>query len=357
MDRDDTSTDNGQILVVSRSTRTDITNPKNSTKGQMDVAGWLLEDESGHSVKVTYIAQLDVKETLKPFVSKILIAEMARAPREVVSFVSDSGYAPFFVRWGDGPAQLIGDGDGDLKNGTSVFKINGSGEGTMSNGQQKCWLQYSDRMYERGINVVVEPKGVCGVSRVEGLARTLEITWTEAVKDEGARIVISRARGDGADDVYLSGKFLDKTVAMETPVNGTGAGMGRKKAPKREIVEAAAAVPVAAVMAQKLSNGYTAEKPKVRPLPAFDDQADNPKALSNGYTSPSVVSTPTRSAPVAAAVAAPVAAPAQAVAVAGGKVIPEDACIIISPDLYFTRSQCKFIGAILVVAFLWGKIA
>ena len=326
----------------------------------MDISGWLIEDHSDRSVKITHIAQLDVKERIKPFIYKILVSELAKAPRAVAEFIDDAGYAPFFVRWGEGPAQLVGDSDGDLKIAKSVFRVNGAGEGTMANGQQKCWLQYSDKMYERGVDVIVKPASACTVSRVEGLPRTLEFTWTEEVK-EGAVITLIGARGDGAEDVFVDGRFLDRVVAMETPgVNGAGAGMSRKKAPRKEAVIAAVAAPVAAVaMAKRQSNGYTAEKPKVRSLPlasltlltSFLLQS----ALTNGYTSssPAPVSPPTRSAPVE------VAAPAQAQAVAtkeGHKGYPEDACLIISPDLYFTRSQVKFMAIVLVGAWGIGKV-
>lgn len=256
VDREDPTTDNGQILVVTRSTKLDITNPKNSTKAQMDVSGWLIEDHSDRSVKITHIAQLDVKETLKPFISKILLSEMAGAPRAVTAFIDDMGYAPFFVRWGDGPAQLISDSESNLKTGSVQFKVNGNGEGTMSNGQQKCWLQYSEKMFERGVDIKVIPANSCNISRVDGLPRTLEFSWTEEVKEDGAKIIIVPARGDGAEDVYLDGKFLDRTVPMEVVVNGSGAGMNRKKAAKKEIV--AAVVPVAAV-SKKQTNGYVSE--------------------------------------------------------------------------------------------------
>lgn len=109
----------------------------------MDISGWLIEGHNDNSVKITHVSQLDVNEELKPFVFKILASEMARAPREVAEFVDDWGYAPFFVRWGDGPAELEGDQEGDLKQGKTVFRIGGGGQGTMANGQQKCWLQWS----------------------------------------------------------------------------------------------------------------------------------------------------------------------------------------------------------------------
>jgi hypothetical protein len=157
VDREDSSNDNGQIILVSRSVRTDAAAPRGSTKGQMDVSGWLIEDHNDRSVKVTHVGQIDVKETVLPVIDRILSSEIALAPHKVAEFVNDVGHAPFFVRWGEGPAQLESDSEGDLTTGHAVFRIGGEGTGTMANGQQKCWLQWSERMYERGINVHLEP--------------------------------------------------------------------------------------------------------------------------------------------------------------------------------------------------------
>lgn len=34
---------------------------------------------------------------------------------------------------------------------------------------------------------------------------------------------------------------------------------------------------------------------------------------------------------------------------------PDDACLIITKDLYFTRSQCIVIGAVVAGAYVYGK--
>lgn len=39
------------------------------------------------------------------------------------------------------------------------------------------------------------------------------------------------------------------------------------------------------------------------------------------------------------------------------RAIPEDACLILSDNLYFTRSQCAFMGAVVVGAYVWGKLS
>lgn len=230
--RTDTSTDNGTILLVSRSTRADVQAPKGSAKGQMDVIGWLLEDQGG-AVKISMISQIDVKERLAPFIFKILTTEMALAPSTIAKYIDDKGYAPFFVRWGEGPAQFLGDGDSDLDSGKAVFKIDGGGEGTMQDGQQKCWLQYSDKMYERGVDISISPASAATVTRVAGMQRTVEFTWSSDVR-EGAKITMKPARnGNGDADVYLDGKFVDIVTSMAASSGGGGAGMKKKPAAKK----------------------------------------------------------------------------------------------------------------------------
>ena len=37
--------------------------------------------------------------------------------------------------------------------------------------------------------------------------------------------------------------------------------------------------------------------------------------------------------------------------------IPADACIIISKDLYFTKSQVLVMGGVMLAAYAWGKLS
>lgn len=37
--------------------------------------------------------------------------------------------------------------------------------------------------------------------------------------------------------------------------------------------------------------------------------------------------------------------------------VPEDAVLIINKDLYFTSSQIKVVGGVIVAAWLWGKFS
>ncbi|KAI5476356.1 START-like domain protein [Pseudohyphozyma bogoriensis] len=351
VDRDDPSSDNGEILLVSRSTKAEAKAPKDSTQGQLDVSGWLLEDSNG-SVKVTHVVQMDINQDVPAPIFKILVSEMARVPHEVREFIDDYGHAPFFIRWGAGPAVLESDEDGDLKAGKVIFKIGGTGKGTMKDGKQKSWLQWSDKMYERGVDVHIEPKEAAEVAKVDAIDRTLEFVWTGHVKD-GATVTLTRASGDGADDVYVDGEFLDRTVSPEKGAGVTG--RRRLVAKKARSGSNEDGDDVAAVAVPKRKSSIISKT-----------AAEDVKDESTGRKA-KVPSNESWSMPLAAGVAAAgtsiaepvksVVAPAQVstkqLSKEGG--FPEDACLIISKDLYFTRQQCAVLGGVVVLAYLWGK--
>lgn len=55
-------------------------------------------------------------------------------------------FVPFFLRWGAGKAQLDGDVDGVLRQGTFTWRISNDGESSQT-GEQVAWLQWSSKMY------------------------------------------------------------------------------------------------------------------------------------------------------------------------------------------------------------------
>lgn len=107
-------------------------------------------------------------------------------------------------------------------------------------------------MYPRGIDLTLEPADVGELAKVETVDGTMvEICWTEKIKnvgERGARLVLARADGDGSEDVYVGGEFLDKTVKGEPgaatrkkPVQRNVSNDGGDKAPGNGGVAAAAA--------------------------------------------------------------------------------------------------------------------
>jgi len=234
IERDDPSDSNGPILLVSRSSQNSERGPKNSTASKTEFTGFLLTPSS-RGVRVTHVAQRDVGGQNLGFAThKILTTELALAPLNVARFIDANGFAPHFVRWGNGPAELVKDsapGD-DIATGKVTFVIGGEGKGTMKDGKQKCWLGWSSKMYPRGINLVLEPSDAAELAKVETVDGTMvEICWTEKVKnvgEEGVTLKLSQADGDGSEDVYVGGEFLDKTVKGEP-------GAARKKPVQRNV--------------------------------------------------------------------------------------------------------------------------
>ncbi|KAM0790700.1 hypothetical protein ACM66B_004557 [Microbotryomycetes sp. NB124-2] len=352
IEREEPSSPHGEILVVQRSIKSsDKKKPsdESAVKGQMDVQGFLLSPASESSVKITSISQLDIKDDdLKPHVRRILISEQSRLAAALAEYVDDFGYAPGFFRWGEGPATLDSDANGDLGEGRVVYKIGGEGKGTMKDGQQKAWLQYSDKMYERGIDISVEPDDAVTLAKVDGLDRTVEFVWSDKVK-KGVTVTLTRARGQGAEDVLVDGDFLDKTVQME---KGSGGAMGARKKSKRETSQ----------NPDDRSDG--SEKTMV------DDQDGEKQAKSSeggrkglvgaaaaagGAVAAAGGAVASRARSASSTVASPIA-PAQIDQEKRGNV-PSDAMLIISQDLYFTKSQVMVMAGLLAAAYVWGKLS
>lgn len=221
----------GGLLLLSRSTHAKApcgSHAPESTKAQLALSAWRLAPHSPTSVLLTHLIQINPtapSSRVNSTVEKVLQADYAGAPARLAELIDERGYAPFFVRWGPGPAEVERE-EGDLEKGEFQWWIGGEGDGTTEGGQQQCWLQWSERMYERGIALEVEPKGAGTIARVQGVERTVEIVWNDEVR-RGARVGVKRADGDGAEDVFVAGEFLDRTVGGET-VNGFGKKKERK---------------------------------------------------------------------------------------------------------------------------------
>ncbi|GAA5961479.1 hypothetical protein JCM3765_003597 [Sporobolomyces pararoseus] len=347
VDRDDPSDSNGPILLVSRSTRNSERGPKNSTSAKAEFTGFLLTPSS-RGVRVTHVAQRDVGgQSLGFATQKILATELALAPLNVSRFIDSNGFAPHFLRWGTGPAELIKDlapGD-DITKGRVTFTIGGEGKGTMKDGKQKCWLSWSERMYPRGIDLSLEPADVGELAKVETVDGTMvEICWTEKIKsvgEQGARLVLTRADGDGSEDVYVGGEFLDRTVKGEV------GGAARRKPVQRNVEDSnnrgveAAAAGVAGGAAAGAAAGIAAVKGS---------------SSSNGNSSPST-SKGIDSTSTSKEISNDSSSVAQATKSSSPGSVPANACLIITQDLYFTQQQVLVMIALVFGAYVWGKMA
>lgn len=227
----------------------------------MDVVGWNLTAD-GPDVRITAISQLDLPEEIAPYLYRILVAEMATCARELAAFVEREGFAPFFIRWGAGSARLIGDGEGDMKAGKAIFRVDG--KGTEAEGQ-RCWLTWDDKMFRDAVEIRLEPRGIAEVTKVAGHKNTVEFVWSSELDAAGARITVVGADGEEGD-VYVDGQQL-----------GAGASSSRRKsvvqkAPARreEAVAAVAAVATVAAVAAVAKRAPSIRK--AAPAPVVQDE-------------------------------------------------------------------------------------
>merc|ERR1719487_1214054 len=231
VEREDAADANGSIVLVSRSVDSSASGPKGSSSAKVDFSGYSLEPVGGNAVKLVRVSQLDIgsSASLNPATYKILTTELALAPRRVGAFIDSYGFAPHFLRWGSGPASLRGTsapGD-DVRAGKVTFSISGDGKGTMQDGRQVSWLAWSGRMYPRGIDLSLEPSEAATVSRVEMPDGNVlvQLEWSDKVRGEGgATLRLKRADGDGPEDVYLQGAFVDQTINASPGIGSSGAG-------------------------------------------------------------------------------------------------------------------------------------
>jgi len=118
-----------------------------------------------------------------------------------------------------------------------TFKVGGDGKGTMQDGRQVSWLAWSGRMYPRGVDLALEPAEAATVSRVETPDGNVlvQLEWSDKVRsDKGATLRLKRADGDGPEDVYLDGNFVDQTISASAGIGSSGGGAAP---PKRRQLE------------------------------------------------------------------------------------------------------------------------
>lgn len=316
----ETATDaNSTVDIITTSTDHSATAPKKHAKAKVTVDGWHVEPEGDGEVQIDYVNQSDLgQDKLEGVNQRIQVVAIGQAPRLVRDFIDQYGYAPYFVRWETGPAQLKKD-EGDLKKGEVTFHI--TGDGPKGEGEQKAWFQWSDKMYERGLNLQIEPKDAVTLAKVDGIDRTLQFTFDKVSE---LTVTVEPYDSNGADDVYVNGKRLDATTAAPA---GSGGGVRKAKKPK-----------VAAAAAKSADSDD-------------DKENDAPKSKAKSVGALGALA----AVPAAAAVAAkPGKAPVQE---DGTRQAPKNAMLIISDDLAFTGPQVAAIVGLLCVVYAVAKLS
>ncbi|BGP50226.1 hypothetical protein JCM10450v2_006142 [Rhodotorula kratochvilovae] len=365
VEREDAADPHGPLVLVSRTVdgASATGAPEGSSAAQVDFNGWALTPVGGaHATQLVRVSQLSLGSAgaLNPATYKILTTELALAPRRVREFIDAYGFAPHFVRWGSGPAELRGTaapGD-DVRGGRVTFQIGGGGKGTMRDGRQVSWLAWSGRMYPRGIDLALEPREAAAVSRVETADGTVlvQLEWSDKVRQEGgATLRLKRADGDGPEDVYLHGEFVDQTISAAAGPGGGGA-QKRKQVERRasgsqaNLAGAAGGAGAAAVGAGAGAAAASSKGGAGSPAsgaggsggsPAFLGKARDGTGEIDGLQSSSTSSS----------------TPGGGASRARADGIPDNAMLILSKDLYFTQQQVLFMLAVMIGAYAWGKLA
>ncbi|GAA6048862.1 hypothetical protein JCM3770_003657 [Rhodotorula araucariae] len=371
VEREDAADAHGPLVLVSRTVdSSEAAAPEGSSAAQVDFSGYALDPVGAHAVKLVRVSQLSVGDAaaLNPATYKILTTELALAPRRVGAFIDAYGFAPHFLRWGSGPAELRGTaapGD-DVRTGRVTFTIGGGGKGTMRDGRQVSWLAWSGRMYPRGIDLAIEPAEAATVSRVETADGTVlvQLEWSDKVRqDGGATLRLSRANGDGPEDVYLAGEFVDQTInASAGPGGAVGGAQKRKQGDRRASGSAGSQQNVAAGTAGAAAVGAIAgaganaaaatrgaggspasggSGGEGTGSPAFLGKARGGTGEIDGLQSASTSSS------------TPGSGTSTRVRADG---VPDNAMLILSKDLYFTQQQVLVMLAVMISAYVWGKL-
>ncbi|GAA6031564.1 hypothetical protein JCM8097_006522 [Rhodosporidiobolus ruineniae] len=378
--RSDPSSTHGEIYLVSSSLALPpSTNPPSpdSALAQSSFSGFRLTPSSPHSVHLTRLtsSSLPSSAAIKAALAQILASEIALAPRRMGTLIDTHGFAPHFLRWGPGPAELLPPSSGkdgasdDLRAGRVTFRIGADVTGTMQGGEQLAWLQWSARMYPRGLSISVEPADAAELARVEtadeGGTTILQVRWTDKIREKGGAVVrLERSeQGDGPEDVYVGGEFLDRTVLTGGGASSAAAAGGRRKS-----LTSGGKV---RDMASSIDSGValsTASSSSAREAPSSPVASSSAlKSTSGGapaflgkavsgherikQVEPSTPSTAFASSSTAASAAAPSAA-----STASTASIPPNAMLIFSPTLYFTQQQVLVILVFVALAYGWGKM-
>lgn len=328
--------DDGDITCVSTST-TDPSNvgetssSTNTLQSTIDYAGWQISSSSSSTSdqsKLISVIKINLdRKDMPEFVKRILVHAYAGAPARVGECIKKYGHAPYFLRWSAGKAMLQGETPaGDLKSGKIGWKITASGRNTEGEtSEQIAWLQYSSTMYPNGITLqcIGTSEGITA-AKVDGFPNTLQLTFSSNLVANDLVLQASRNSGSGPEDVSWNGQALKQSVS---PPRGPGkirrvpAKSPEKRAPIGE--QSPPLVP---------ENGNILQR--------------------NSLTSPVTQQQLAKVSEVATDLTTVHRLPVDP---KGRRQLPDDAMLILTRDLYFTRSQMGLISVLLLLVWCAGR--
>ncbi|KAK9899726.1 hypothetical protein P389DRAFT_139235 [Cystobasidium minutum MCA 4210] len=335
--RSDPTSDNGDIICAATSSSggkvLDIDESASSLRSTLDYSGWQISSSTSNSDKVHLVNAIKLnldKPDLPEFVKRILLTAYAGASAKVGECIKKYGHPPFFLRWTAGKAILLEETeDSDLANGNYGWKIGAKGKGTeASQTEQIAWLQYSSIMYPNGISLRVNgSSSPLKAAKVEGFTNTIQVAFSTDLSADGTVLEGTRHNGSSPSDVLWNGSPLTQTVSP--PRGGSG---GRKAVAKANGAGAAGVV-------------STSERQKESPSASAGPDGIRQRSTTTSQQLSKVSETATDLATVHRL-------PRDS---EGRHHLPDDAMLILTKEVYFTRTQMGLISVLLLIVWLAAR--
>ncbi|KAG0141212.1 hypothetical protein CROQUDRAFT_83506 [Cronartium quercuum f. sp. fusiforme G11] len=334
---------------------------------KIKLSGWMIETgKSREEIKLSNLCRLELHRqsagVLPGFLEQIILAEIANRPHRVAQFIQERGFFPGFVRWTEGEMVYLGD-FGEL-DGTRELewrfarKQRTAGEAilaavTPGNADaQICWFQWSSQMFESGIELFLDPPEAAKASRVKKMNNTIQLNWT--LSSSLPQIVSLRAKPIAdvkqayPGEVLWNGQALVEEVypPVRTSRRKPSSTIKPSRSIKDEVVNSDVGVPESSVTHTgqlSITNGTDRVMlPEIR-TPVLD-QSNTLSSSHHKFSPTSLVCA---------------GSDVSMTATDGQQqfLVDSNVMLIITKDLYFTKSQVLFLSICVGLAYVYGKFA
>lgn len=197
----------------------------------------------------------------------------------------------------------------DVKSGRVGWKIGKTGQeaSIATGGPQVAWLQWSERMYPKGLALSVEPEGHVKAARIDGADTTLQITFESSLPNSGLTINAQPASGQSSNYVSLNGQEVVESISAP------GEGVMHRKSK-----------PVEQERAREAATTQEAVQQQLQPRSSVGEVGGIAAMLPTKESMPNI---PHLAQDIATLHSAPVLKD-------GRRALPDDAMLILTKDLY-----------------------
>ncbi|EGF98377.1 uncharacterized protein MELLADRAFT_79707 [Melampsora larici-populina 98AG31] len=359
------------------------------TLSHLKLSGWLIETgRLQDEIKLTHLCALELNSTqqalsdqkvLSPFIERIIISNIANRPHDVHQFILDNGFFPGWIRWTEGEILYLGD---CVRSDSELIEVDAARKGEVewrfrrhktsgaviedaittalalgSTESQICWFQWSSQMYECGIELTLDPPEAAKVLRVKKMDNTLQFNWNPSSLPAEASDLRLRAKqiSDHKNaypgNVIVNGELLKEEVyppvrsskrkhssAIKSPtslrngvINSDSSSTGANTKETRPPSDASG--PNLVLAGIKTDHREPMQGSSTATLSASDRRFSPTSIIGAG----SDLSTTT--------------------VMDGQVLVDSNVMLIITQDLYFTKSQVLFLSLCVGLAYAYGKFA